>query len=284
MRIRYKWWKRTSTRKFSWRWRTWRGRRIRYKFYYKYRGRRVTRRKWAWKWRVVNGKRIRYKWFWSKGYWKGRKGGNKGKSFTWNWKWRWSMRGGKRVRTRYRYKRYMRTTTWVWRWRWRWIMRGGKRVRTRYRYKHTKSGGKGKGGGGKTVKKTVVKKGKTIVKTVRKKIKTIRKVTRKTAKQRWRVKRTSNPQTWWSYRLIINRWRFSRRMSRTQGYWYLRRYSDLRKKFGSRNWKAAQTHWREFGIKERRNKLAYRDLNEWESKMYLERFSDVNWSTKIKMS
>ena len=73
-------------------------------------------------------------------------------------------------------------------------------------------------------------------------------------------------------------------MSRTQGYWYLRRYSDLRKKYGARNWRAAQKHWREFGIKERRNKLAYRDLNEWESKEYLGRFRDVTWSTKTKMT
>ena len=153
-------------------------------------------------------------------------------------------------------------------------MVNGKRTRTRYRtkYKYThKTRSK------KTKKVTVRRGGKKVTKVVRKRvrIKRIRKRKRRTARQRWRVKRTSNPQTWWSYRLRINRWRFSRRMSRTQGYWYLRRYSDLRKKFGARNWKAAQKHWREFGIKERRNKLAYRDLNEWESKMYLERFTDV---------
>jgi len=152
-------------------------------------------------------------------------------------------------------------------------MRGGKRVRTRYRYKHTFKG----------KRRTVVRKGKKVIRRVRK-VRRIRKAVKRTARQRWRVKRTSNPQTWWSYRLRINRWRFSRRMSRTQGYWYLRRYSDLRRKFGARNWRAAQKHWREFGIKERRNKLAYRDLNGWESKMYIERFSDVSWSTKVKMS
>jgi hypothetical protein len=64
----------------------------------------------------------------------------------------------------------------------------------------------------------------------------------------------------------------------------LRRYSDLRKKFGARNWKAARKHWREYGIKERRNKLAYRDLNEEESKEYIKRYGDVTWNEKLKMS
>lgn len=266
MRIRYKWWKRSSTRKWKWRWRTWRGKRVRYKFFYKYRGRRVTRRKWAWKWRVVNGRRMRYKWYWSRGYWKGRKGANRGKKFAWRWRWSWVTRGGRRMRIRNRYKWYRRTRTrrWVWRWRWRWIMRGGKRIRNRYRYKHTYKRSK------KT--KTVIRKGKKVTRRVVRRTRRVRRVKRRTARQRWRVKRTSNPATWWSYRLRINRWRYSRRMSRTQGYWYLRRYSDLRKKFGARNWRAAQKHWREFGIKERRNKLAYRDLNEWESKEYLKRF------------
>ena len=73
-------------------------------------------------------------------------------------------------------------------------------------------------------------------------------------------------------------------MSRNQAYWYLRRYSDLRQKFGTRNWKAAQNHWRQYGIKERRNKLAYRDLSEEESNVYIQRYSDVTWDIKYNMS
>lgn len=140
-------------------------------------------------------------------------------------------------------------------------MRGGKKVRERYRYKHRFRG----------KKRTVVRKGKKVVRRIRK-IRRIRRVRRRTARQRWRVKRTNNPQTWWSYRLRINRWRFSRRMTRTQAFWYLRRYSDVRKRYGARNWRGARKHWREFGIKERRNKLAYRDLNAEESKIYIDRF------------
>ena len=150
-------------------------------------------------------------------------------------------------------------------------MRGGRRVREKYKYTKTRRTRTRKNKKGKTVRRT-------------RRTKNIRSRKRRTAKQRWRVKRTNNPQTWWSYRLKINRWRFSRRMSRTQGYWYLRRYSDLRKKFGARNWRAAQKHWREYGIRERRNKLAYKDLNEWEAKSYYEHFKDVKWTSSMKMT
>jgi len=63
-----------------------------------------------------------------------------------------------------------------------------------------------------------------------------------TRRQRWRVKRTSDPHTWWSFRRRINRWRFSRRISRGQCYWYLRRYKDVLKSCGGKrkNWKCAQ--------------------------------------------
>jgi len=112
---------------------------------------------------------------------------------------------------------------------------------------------------------------------------TRRRIRRYRRRRGWKVKRTQDPHTWWSFRRRVNRWRFSRRMSRQQGYWYLRRYRDVRTKCGGyRKWKCARTHWRQFGIKERRDKLAYRNLNLAESKAYVARFSDVTYNSTKK--
>ena len=71
-------------------------------------------------------------------------------------------------------------------------------------------------------------------------------------------------------------------MSRGQGYWYLRRYRDVLKSCGGKrkNWKCARNHWRKYGIKERRDKMAYRNLNSRQARAYIARYSDVTWKNK----
>ena len=68
---------------------------------------------------------------------------------------------------------------------------------------------------------------------------------------------------------------FGRRMTKRQARYYLKRYSDLRKQFGAKNYKAAIKHWKEFGRKEKRNKLAYKELSDKQAKCYLERYPEI---------
>jgi hypothetical protein len=76
------------------------------------------------------------------------------------------------------------------------------------------------------------------------------------------------------------RWRdiflFGKRMTKREAKYYLYRYADLQKLFGKKNYRAAIKHWRTKGRKERRNKLAYKELTDDQAKCYLKRYPEVN--------
>jgi len=76
------------------------------------------------------------------------------------------------------------------------------------------------------------------------------------------------------------RWRdiflFGKRMTKREAKYYLYRYSDLQKLFGKKNYKAAIKHWRTKGRKEKRNKLAYKELSDEQAQCYLKRYPEVN--------
>lgn len=72
-----------------------------------------------------------------------------------------------------------------------------------------------------------------------------------------------------------NHFLYGNRITIREAKYYLYRYADLQKQFGKKNYKAAIRHWRTQGRKEKRNKLAYKELTDDEAKCYLKRYPDV---------
>lgn len=69
---------------------------------------------------------------------------------------------------------------------------------------------------------------------------------------------------------------FGNRITEREAKYYLIRYPDLQKSLGKKNYRGAIKHWRETGRKEKRNKLAYKELSDDEAKCYLKRYPEVN--------
>lgn len=280
---RYQW-------RWKWIWRYVRGRRVRYRI--RYRTSRTTTTRWTrwyyrWVWRTVGGRRVKRRIRYRR---------PRTIRYRYSWRWGWRIVGGRRYRYRYRYRvgTYRSSRSYYyWQWRWEWKIVEGQRIRYKYRFRKDKDGKEiPKPSKAELMKKQEAKKAKKAAakKNATKKdqppqepkkapISSSKFPQDKGAKKAKESKKKQNPKwnphLWKPYLRLRNKFIYGERMTIREAKFYLARYSDLRKAFGSKNYKAAINHWRLNGRKEKRNKLAYKELSDKEAQCYLDRYPEI---------